>query len=185
MKENKKVREELERIYGKGCMFKKANMEKKIEEKKIEEKTTIKSYKKFIEERHFTSKKIQFYEEQMNLHHLQHRSEGGKTTMKNGAVVSSLAHMYMHSLPRNQEEIINNGLREYKKSIECGVEYVDDLDIDFEINAMEFRIQERQKDISESESEEKNISEEKNKNTYNRAKEKRELQNMTKDIIDR
>ena len=50
----------------------------------------------------------------MTLHHLKHRSEGGPTSENNGAVVSALAHSYLHSLPRDQEEIINNMLRDYK-----------------------------------------------------------------------
>ena len=32
MSSNKKIRKQLETIYGKGCMFKKANVEKRIEE---------------------------------------------------------------------------------------------------------------------------------------------------------
>ncbi len=35
MKLNKKVREKLEKQYGKGCMFKKANIEEIIESKKL------------------------------------------------------------------------------------------------------------------------------------------------------
>lgn len=32
MSSNKKIRQQLERIYGKGCMFEKANVETRIEE---------------------------------------------------------------------------------------------------------------------------------------------------------
>jgi len=164
MKQNKKIREELEEKYGKGCMFKKAKIEKKIEEK-----TTIKTYKKFLQEKKYTGKAIKLYESQMNLHHLQHRSEGGETTVENGAVINSLAHMYIHSLSREQEEFINNELREYKRQAdEIKVVFVDeDIEPDFELRAMQFEIREKEK------------------GEYNRAKEKQELEKLTRDIVER
>lgn len=147
MKQNKKIREELEKIYGKGCMFEKAKIAEKIEQKK-----TIKTYKKFIEGKRFSGKIIKKYKDTMTLHHLQHRSEKGKTTVENGAVVNSLAHMYLHSLPRNQEEFINNELREYKRQIdenrnagECEVVLADDLEVPYEVQAIEFSVNEKGK----------------------------------------
>lgn len=136
MRGNKKIRKRLEKKYGKGCMFKKAHIEEKIEAKR-----TIKTYKQFIEEKHFTGKMIYIYENQMNLHHLKHRSEGGETTMENGAVVNSLAHMYMHSLPREQEEFINEELRQYKQDIdECKIVLVDDIETLYKICPLEIYI---------------------------------------------
>lgn len=147
MSSNKKARQKLEKEYGKGDMFKKANIEEKIEKKK-----TIKTYKKFLEERHYTGKFIKLYKKQMNYHHLKHKSEGGETTIENGAIVSALAHMYMHSLPREQEEFINDELRKYKQEIdECKVVFVDDLDVPYKVNAMEFSIEEKKKEIEEEE----------------------------------
>ncbi len=91
----------------------------------------------------------------MNLHHLKHKSEGGATNVENGAVINSLAHMYIHSLPRNQEEYINNLLREYKKQVdECRVIITDDLDTPFTVAPVEFYVDE--------------------KGRYNRAKKKQE-----------
>ena len=109
MSSNKKKREELERIYGKGSMFQKARTEEYIETL-----PTITGYKTFIKQRKFTGKEIKKLTKNMNYHHLKHRSEGGKTTIENGAVVDELEHRYMHSLPRNQEEVINNHIREWK-----------------------------------------------------------------------
>ena len=141
MSSNKNAREQLERQYGKGCMFKKAKIERKIEKKRV-----IKTYKKFLEEKRYTRKMIRKYEKMMTFHHLRHRSEGGKTNTENGAVVNGLAHIYMHSLPREQEEYINNELRRYKRQIdECNVVLVDDLDIPYEIKPMEFSIDDRKK----------------------------------------
>lgn len=141
MKKNKSVREELERLYGKGCMFKKAKVEEKIESIK-----TIKTYKKFIEEKKYTGKIIKIYERQMNLHHLKHKFEGGETSVKNGVVINTLAHRYIHSLPREQEEFINDILREYKRQVdECNVVFVDDLDVPFTVTPVEFYVDERGK----------------------------------------
>lgn len=109
--DNSKARRRLEKVYGKGCMFKKAHIEERIESLR-----TIKTYKKFLKETKYTGKKIKQLEENMTYHHLRHRSEGGKTDLDNGAIVNELAHRYMHSLPREQEEIVNNMLRTYKLS---------------------------------------------------------------------
>ena len=163
MKANSRVRKNLEKQYGKGCMFKNAHIEEKIEKKR-----TIKTYKQFKEERKYTGKFITLYESQMNYHHLKHRSEGGETTIENGAVVSSLAHMYLHSLPREQEEYINNELRRYKQeSDECRVVLVDDLELPFKIVPMEFK----PKDLE--------------KKKYDRAKEMEDFKKISKDLEDR
>lgn len=162
MSSNKSVRKELETEYGQGCMFKKAHIEEKIEAKR-----TIKTYKRFIQEQRFTRKKIKKLEEMMTLHHLQHRFEGGKTNAENGAIVNALAHMYMHSLPREQEEFINDELRKYKQEIdECKVVLVDDLDVPYKVNPMEFSVEEKKKE-------------------YNRAKEKAEVRKMSEEYVDR
>lgn len=110
--ENKTIRKQLEKDYGKGCMFTKAHCEEQIEKLR-----TIKTFKKYLQEKRYRTNQIKRLRKQMTLHHLIHRSEGGKTTLENGAVVSELAHAYMHSLPRQHEEIINNMLREYKLNI--------------------------------------------------------------------
>lgn len=118
-KKNRKIREALERIYGEGCMFQKARIEKRIEQL-----GGIKTYKQFKEEHRYTFKKIKVFEGMMTYHHLLHKSENGETSIENGAVVNSLAHTYMHSLPRADEEVINDMLRDYKK---CKVVITDDV----------------------------------------------------------
>lgn len=37
--------------------------------------------------------------------------------MENGANVEEIAHQYIHSLPRDQEEIINNMIRQFKLNL--------------------------------------------------------------------
>ena len=65
---------------------------------------------------------------------------------------------------------MNAMFQEYKKQYqECEVVFVDDLDLGFEIKAMEFHIDER----------------EQKKDKYNRAKEKREFQKRVDEELDR
>lgn len=105
-KNNRSARKELERIYGKGCFFNKAKVAEQIEAM-----GGIKTFKVFVQEKRFKGKPISH---QITYHHLKHKSEGGKATVENGANVEEVAHQYLHSLPRDQEEIINNMLREFK-----------------------------------------------------------------------
>ena len=106
-KSNKTARQELERICGKGCMFKRARCAQRIEEM-----GGIKTFKVFVKEKKFRGKKISY---QMTFHHLKHKSEGGQTSIENGANVEEIAHQYMHSLPREQEDMGNY----YKYIIQC------------------------------------------------------------------
>ena len=103
---NRSAKKELERIYGKGCFFNRAKVAEQIEAM-----GGIKTFKVFVQEKKFKGKPISH---QITYHHLKHKSEGGKATVENGANVEEVAHQYLHSLPRNQEEVINNMLREFK-----------------------------------------------------------------------
>ena len=77
----------------------------------------------------------------MTYHHLEHNADGGKTNVENGAVVNELAHRYLHSLPRQDEEIINDMLRDYKREFELnggilmptetGLDFVQPIQITF------------------------------------------------------
>ncbi len=109
MSDNKAKREELERIYGAGSMFQRSKAEEYISTL-----PKIKGYQRYIHEKRFTTKEIKKLVRQMNFHHLKHVSEGGETTLENGAVVNALEHRYMHDLPRAHEEIINNHIRRWK-----------------------------------------------------------------------
>ena len=165
---NKIIRERLEHIYGKGCMFQKAYIEQRIEQM-----GGIKTYKEFLKEHRYTFKKLKKLEETMTLHHLKHRSEEGHTSEQNGAVINAVAHSYLHSLPRHQEEIINNMLREHKRRVdnarECKIEFVDTLDIGIKINYTEISFSEEIKPPKEK---------------FNRAKEKREFEKRIRDEME-
>lgn len=140
-KSNRKTRIELARIFGTGCMFRKSHAEEFIEKL-----GTIKTYKRYKEETRYKSKKIKQFESLMTLHHLRHRSEGGDTSVENGAIINELAHRYIHSLPRNQEEIINDYIREWKKQNygKCTVDIVEELpEPEFEIDLVEIDVKEK------------------------------------------
>lgn len=110
----------------------------------------------------------------MTLHHLKHRSEDGATSERNGAIVNSLAHGYLHSLERAEEEIVNGMLRDYKAGIDSGkyervdVELVDDLDTGLEINFAELSLGDEKIEV-------------KPKGKYNRAKVKEETRRYIED----
>jgi hypothetical protein len=130
---NKSIRQQLEKIYGKDCMFQKARVAERLAQ--IE---GVLTYHKFVEQQHYTQRKIQKLEKNMTLHHLQHVSEGGTTTVKNGANINEMAHRYLHNgLNREQEEIANNMLREYK---ECKVQLDDNFSPEFEVCALSIMI---------------------------------------------
>lgn len=103
---NRSAKKELERIYGKGCFFNRARCAERIEAM-----GGIKTFKVFIQEKRFKGKPISH---QITYHHLKHKSEGGKATVDNGANIEEVAHQYMHSLPREQEEVVNNMIRDFK-----------------------------------------------------------------------
>ena len=110
---------------------------------RIEAMGGIKTYKEYIQEHKYTLKKIKKLESTMTLHHIKHRADGGATSERNGAVVSALGQGYLHSLPKEHEEIVNGMLRDYKAGIDSGryervdVELVEDLDTGLEINFAE------------------------------------------------
>lgn len=161
--ENRAARKQLESIYGKGCMFAKAHCEEQIEALR-----TIKTFRMYKQEKRYTGKKIKELARQMTYHHLKHRSEGGRTTLENGSVISGLAHAYMHSLPREHEEIINDMIRKYKMRIavmsgEGEIQQAQVIDLDFNLDLEDCIVI---------------PVEEGGKKEYNRAKAKREAQRM-------
>ena len=99
MSTNKEAKMRLIDIYGEKSMFKESGAEQYIEGLQ-----RIKTYAKFKQQKRYRGKKL--HKDQLQYHHLKHKSEGGKATVENGALVYGDEHVYMHSLPRQQEEII-------------------------------------------------------------------------------
>lgn len=128
MSSNKKVREELERRYGAECFI---------------EKLHLRNDKK---PRRYTSKGQMKRMKQLTYHHIKMRKNGGKATVKNGAILSNENHIWFHSQSKQTQGYLNAIFQEYKKQMdECRVVITDDLDIPFSINPIEFSIDEKGK----------------------------------------
>lgn len=152
MSSNKKAKEKLIRIYGAECFIEKLHLRKD---------TTPRRY---------TSKGQKKRMKQLTYHHIRMKKDGGKATVENGALLSAENHSWFHQQSSKDQTQMNAMFQEYKKQYqECEVVFVDDLDLDFEIKAMEFHIDER----------------EQKKEKYNRAKEKREFQKRVDEELDR
>ena len=105
---------------------------------------------------------------QLTFHHIKMRKDGGRATVENGALLSAENHAWFHQQSSKDQTQMNAMFQEYKKQYqECEVVFVDDLDLGFEIKAMEFHIDER----------------EQKKDKYNRAKEKREFQKRVEEEL--
>lgn len=117
-KSNKSARKDLESIYGKKDMFTEARIEEQIDELNKTRKRKIKTYREYKKQCRYTNSKRKSLEKMLSFHHLRHKSNGGKAEAENGALLSALPHSYLHSLPRDEEEIINNMLREYKENFD-------------------------------------------------------------------
>ena len=115
MSGNKKVHKQLALIYGEKCMFLASHCDDA-------------SYRTY--QGRYTSKEMKRLVKTLTVHHLKHKSEGGKATIENCSLVNELAHRYLHSLPREYEEIINDRIRKWK---ECKV-IETELEIPIQVN---------------------------------------------------
>lgn len=106
---------------------------------------------------------------------------GGKTNIYNGSIVNELAHRYIHSLPREDEEVINDMIRHYKLtggvlvSLEEGLQLTDSIqiDLDFDMSdTMSIPVYDNTKEDYEK------------RKKFNRAKMKRETQQFIDDELE-
>lgn len=169
-KNNKRAKEELMELYGKGCMFEKAHIAERIAKM-----GGIKTYASYLAGKKFKGKSIK---KQLTYHHLQHKSDGGRATVENGAVVDVTAHAYLHSLPRHQEEIINNMLRAYKINFmelnQGQVLGAGSLEVEDEIEFISIPIEQDEGEIRRARA----IYEKKRQEEFNRAKIKRDTRRL-------
>ena len=152
MSSNKRAKEELIRIYGAECFIEKLKLRKDVKPTRYKSKGQMKKMK------------------QLTFHHIKMRKDGGRATVENGALLSAENHAWFHQQSSKDQTQMNAMFQEYKKQYqECEVIFVDDLDLSFEIKAMEFCIDEK----------------EQKKEKYNRAKEKREFQKRVDEELGR
>lgn len=172
---NAALKHDLQVRYGKGCMFKNAGIEKLIERL-----GKIKTYKVYVQETRYKRRKIHTLETSLTYHHLRHRSEGGHTTMDNGAVLSEMAHRYIHSLPRDEEELINDMIRKYKFKLDgglliptsSGIEMSQPISIELDFSDLDDCIEIGVFDTTEED-----------KIKFNRAKQKKETKKLIEDSL--
>lgn len=123
MSSNKTIHRLLAQMYGDKCMFIEAHLEDI-------------HYRRYLKLKKYKCKDIIKLKRILTVHHLKHKSEGGKTNLDNCSLVNELAHRYLHSLPRDIEELYNNAIREWKEArVVEG-----DIELPFEINYASFGV---------------------------------------------
>ena len=126
MSSNKKVREQLEKLYGKQCFIEKLHLRKDTEPRKYTSKGQMEKMKK------------------LSYHHILPKSAGGKATVENGALLNLSNHQWFHKQSSNKQGYMNAIFQEYKRqSDECKVVFVDDLQTDYEIKVAEINLEEK------------------------------------------
>ena len=177
---NRVIRQELERIYGKGCMFQKAYVSDRLRQLGVS--LTYGTFKK-----RYTLNQQKTLERRLTLHHLKHVSEGGKTNIENGAVINELAHRYLHTLKRHEEERANDMIRDWKRDKDNGyepftpedikrfeeceiqLENEENIELPFELDTMTIKVDSKGIKVTG-----------KKKKKYNRAKHKRKTRKLIK-----
>ena len=140
MSKNTKIKNKLIEIYGPECFIEKLHLR------------PIDDYPK-----HYTSKGQLKRMKELSYHHIKERSKGGPTTIENGAILSVENHEWFNKQPPEIQAELNKRFKEYK---ECKVIFSDDVQIDFNIQAVTFEIDDKLQ----------------MKTKYNRAKTKRETE---------
>lgn len=112
---NKKAKERLIELYGAECFIEKLHL-------RVDK-----------EPRRYTSKGQYKRMKQLTYHHIKEKRNGGKTTVENGALLSAENHMWFNQQNKQMQKQMNDLFQQYKQSIECKVEFVEDLDTRFSI----------------------------------------------------
>ena len=103
-------KKELIKIYGRRSMYKAAKIDDIIKP------LFGKSYAEYEASEPFDEFKMDSMKKKLAYHHMQHVSENGGTDIDNGAIVTSLEHAFIHTLSRQEEEVVNNELRRFKEN---------------------------------------------------------------------
>ena len=154
-KGNKQAKRKLILKYGEVCF---------IEELGIRSKEEIAKERRL----RYTGKKQLAICDQITYHHIVERCKGGQATEENGALLRYINHQWFNRLTKEQQTEINKLFIEYKRahSEECRIELVDKLPVNFEVKAMVF------------------TPEQLTKQKYNRAKDKKKVQEKIREWED-
>lgn len=120
---NKSAKDKLIKLYGKECFIDKLHLRKDKERKY----TSKKQYKKMKE---------------LTYHHIKEVSEGGETTIENGALLSLENHIWFNNQPKEVQDKLNKKFQEYKK---CKVIIEEDLRLPIEIKEAFIDFKEKEK----------------------------------------
>lgn len=112
---NKQAKEKLIRLYGAECFIKKLHLRKDTEPRKYTSKGQYKRMK------------------QLTYHHIREKQHGGKATVENGALLSAENHEWFNKQSKEAQKQMNELFQKYKASVECKVEFVEELDTRFSI----------------------------------------------------
>lgn len=112
---NKKAKERLIQLYGAECFIEKLHLRVDKEPRKYTSKGQYKRMK------------------QLTYHHIREKQHGGKATVENGALLSAENHEWFNKQTKEAQRQMNELFQQYKQSVECKVEFVEELDTRFSI----------------------------------------------------
>lgn len=112
---NKQAKEKLIQLYGAECFIEKLHL------------------RKDTEPRRYTSKKQYEKMKQLTYHHIREKQHGGKATVENGALLSEENHIWFNEQSKESQKKMNELFQKYKASVECKVEFVEELDTRFTV----------------------------------------------------
>ena len=112
---NKRAKEKLIELYGAECFIEKLHLRKDKEPRK------------------YTSKGQYEKMKQLTYHHIREKQHGGKATVENGALLSAENHIWFNEQSKEAQRQMNELFQRYKQSVECSVEFVDNLETNFSI----------------------------------------------------
>ena len=142
---NKRAKEKLIELYGAECFIEKLHL------------------RKDTEPRQYTSKGQYKRMKQLTYHHIREKQYGGKATVENGAILSEENHIWFNEQSKEAQKQMNELFQKYKHSVECKVEFVEELDTRFSIASAIIVLSDLEKEH------------------YNRAKEKRAWQKQVEE----
>ena len=101
---NTYARNQLIRLYGAECFIDKLHL-------------------RHDKKKHYTSKNQMLKMKQLTFHHIIEKSDGGTTTVANGALLSRENHIWFNRQPKSVQSDLNKKFQKYKA---CKVVFVDD-----------------------------------------------------------
>ena len=150
---NRQAKERLIQLYGAECFIDKLHLRQDDKPRHYTGKAQIKKMK------------------QLTYHHILEKRNGGKATVENGAILSEENHQWFNKQTPEKQAELNRKFQEYKQ---CTVQFVDNLDIGIEVNAIIFEPQQLFKEEKQ-----------KRKERIEKKRERQELQRLRKEYEDR